>query len=261
MSLERVTIPCLADNYAFLLKNTETGAVAVIDAPESAPILAALAERDWTLTDILLTHHHGDHIDGVPDLRTAFPEARVIGAAADAYRLPPLDLAVTPGDTVSILDEDVQIIDVSGHTIGHIAFYFAQDGSDQAGMAFTGDSLMALGCGRLFEGSPQMMWESLSRLMALPDETLICSGHEYTQSNARFAVTIDPDNSKLISRCEAVGAARAAGEATVPSILGNERATNPFLRASDPTIRAALGLAHATDAEVFAQIRRRKDQF
>lgn len=253
MPLELVTIPCLADNYAFLARDPGTGAIACIDVPEAAPILAALRDRGWQLTDILLTHHHPDHVQGVAEL-VAATGARVTGAAADAHRLPPLDHAVAPGNHVRIGAQQGVMLDVSGHTVGHVAYAFL-------GHAFTGDSLMALGCGRLFEGTAPMMWASLQRLAALPPETLICSGHEYTASNARFALTIEPGNPRLVQRAGAVRAARAVGRPTVPSTLAEELATNPFLRASQPEIKALLGLSAAADAEVFAEIRARKDRF
>ena len=178
------------------------------------------------------------------------------GALADTHRLPALDRALCEGDAINIGSEEGRVIDVSGHTLGHIAFYFPD-----AGAVFTADSLMALGCGRVFEGTMPMMWQSLSKLAALPPETLVCSGHEYAAANARFALTIDPDNPALAARAKAVFAATQAGLPTVPSRLSEELATNPFLRAADPAIRARLGLEGATDAEVFAEIRRRKDRF
>lgn len=253
MPLELVTVPCLSDNYAFLAHDAASGATACIDVPEAAPILAALRARDWALGDILITHHHPDHIGGVAAL-VAATGARVTGAAADAHRLPPLDRAVTPGDDLRVGDVVGTVLDVPGHTVGHVAYVFP-------GLAFTADSLMAAGCGRLFEGTPAQMWNSLSRLAALPPETLICSGHEYTQSNIRFALTIDPGNPRLTARAETVRLARAAGRATVPSTLAEELATNPFLRAHLPEIKAALGLSGAPDAAVFAEIRARKDRF
>jgi hydroxyacylglutathione hydrolase len=250
-----VTIPCRSDNYAFLLHDTASGATACIDVPDAAPIEAALAERGWNLSDILITHHHGDHVDGVARLREA-TGATVTGAAADAHRLPPLDRALVPGDGLAVGGLEGVVIDVSGHTIGHIAFHFPG-----AGVVFTADSLMALGCGRLFEGTAAQMWDSLSRLSALPGDTIVCSGHEYTAANARFALTIEPENPHLKARVERIEAARAAGEATVPSLLDEERATNPFLRAGLPEVKEGLNLSHATDAESFAEIRRRKDAF
>jgi len=255
MPLELVTLPCLADNYAYLLHNAETGQTALIDAPDAAPIRAALAERGWGLELILLTHHHPDHIDGVEPLREAFG-AKVVGAAADAHRLPKLDLAVQDGDVIDVLGLKAHVIDVSGHTLGHIALHLPEIGT-----VFTADSLMALGCGRLFEGTPDQMWQSLCKLRALPADTLVCSGHEYTASNARFALTIEPGNAALLARTKDIAAKRARGEATVPSLLSEEIATNPFLRADLPEVKAAIGMAGASDVAVFAEIRGRKDRF
>lgn len=255
MPLELVTVPCLKDNYAFLIHDAASGDTAVVDVPEVAPIAAALAARGWRLTDILITHHHGDHIDGVDALRAA-TDARVRGAAADAHRLPALDQAVAPGDAVTVCGEVAHVIDVSGHTVGHIAWHFPA-----SGLVFTGDSLMAAGCGRLFEGSAAQMWDSLSRLAALPDATVICSGHEYTASNLRFALSLEPGNGALISRAAVVDDARRAGRPTVPSLLSEERATNPFLRADTVGMRAAMGLPDAPAAQVFAAIRAAKDRF
>lgn len=253
MPPEIVTVPCRADNYAYLIHDPDTGATAVVDVPDPAPVRAALAERGWTLSDILITHHHHDHVEGVDDLRDAFG-ARVVGAAADAHRLPPLDVEVREGDTVAVGSLEGTVLDVSGHTLGHIAFAFP-------GAVFTADSLMALGCGRLFEGNAATMWASLSKIAALPPETLVYSGHEYTAANGAFAVTVDPDNPALKARVADVAAARAAGRPTVPSELALELATNPFLRARAPEVKAHLGMAGAPDAEVFAEIRRRKDAF
>ena len=253
MPLELVTIPCLADNYAFLVHNTDTGETLLVDAPDAPPIQAALDAQGWTLTDILLTHHHWDHMDGLPPLRGS---ARVIGAKADAHRLPRLDLAVSEGDSVTICGENAAVFDVSGHTMNHIAVHFPT-----SALLFSADSLMALGCGRLFEGTPAQMWDSLQKLMRLPADTTVCSGHEYTQSNAKFALTVDPENAALISRAREIDQARADGEPTVPSTLSTELETNPFLRPSDPGIRAQLGMVNATDTDVFAEIRARKDRF
>lgn len=255
MPPELITIPCLTDNYAYLLHDAASGVTALVDAPEAAPVLAALQARGWQLTDILLTHHHGDHIDGVAAL-VAATGARVTGAAADAHRLPPLDRAVAEGDSFTLGGAAVHVLDVSGHTIGHIAFHLPG-----AGLVFTADSLMAMGCGRLFEGSPALMWESLSKLAALPPETLVCSGHEYTASNLRFALSLEPAHPALILRGDVISAARAKGQPTVPSRLSDELATNPFLRARDPALKAAIGMAGAPDAAVFAELRARKDKF
>ncbi len=253
MPLELVTIPCLEDNYAFLLHNAETGETALIDAPEPGPIQAELDKRGWALTDIILTHHHWDHIDGLEPLRG---NARVIGASTDAHRLPKLDLAVAEGDTPTVLGEAVQIFDVSGHTIGHIAIHFPQ-----TGVAFTADSLMALGCGRLFEGTPEQMWTSMLKLRALPPETVIASGHEYTLGNAKFVASLGEKNAAVAQRINDVEAKRAAGQTTVPTTLALECATNPFLRADDPALKSAIGLPNGSDVDVFTEIRARKDKF
>jgi hydroxyacylglutathione hydrolase len=255
MPFDLVTIPCLSDNYAFLLRDHASGEVALVDAPEAGPIIAALAERGWTLSQVWLTHHHWDHVDALPQILEAHP-AKVAGAQADAHRLPALDLAVAEGDSVTLGDLSADILDVSGHTVGHIAFHVPA-----AQVVFTADSLMALGCGRLFEGTPDQMWTSLQKMMTLPPETTVCSGHEYTASNAKFALTVDPGNAALISRSMEIEKARADGRPTVPSTLSTELETNPFLRPADPGIRATLGMPTATDAEVFAEIRKRKDNF
>lgn len=255
MALELVTIPCRTDNYAYLVHDAASGQTAVIDAPDAAPILAALQSRGWQLSDILITHHHDDHIAGVERLRAA-TGAMVLGAAADAHRLPPLDYALTEAASFAIGTEKVRVIDVPGHTVGHIAFHFPD-----SRLAFTADSLMSGGCGRLFEGTPGQMWQSLQKLAALSPDTLICSGHEYTSSNLRFAATLEPGNAALMSRIERVAAARAADQPTVPVDLQTELDTNPFLRARLPALKAAVGLPDADDAIVFAEIRARKDRF
>ncbi|PHO05848.1 hydroxyacylglutathione hydrolase [Rhodobacteraceae bacterium 4F10] len=255
MPLEIVTIPCLSDNYSFLIHNASTGETAVVDVPDAAPISEALKSRGWTLSHVLLTHHHWDHIDGLPDLLKDHP-AQVIGAKADAHRLPALDIAVSEGDPLIVCGEAVQVFDVSGHTIGHVAFYFADTGA-----VFTADSLMALGCGRLFEGSPAQMFESLTKLAGLPASTIVCSGHEYTESNARFALTVDPDNPDLLARVAAIREAREKGLATVPSLLSEEMATNPFLRGHDPALQRAVGMDGAAAVDVFTEVRKRKDNF
>lgn len=256
MPLEIVTVPCLSDNYAFLLHDPQTGATAVVDVPEAAPIRDALAQRGWTLTDILITHHHWDHIDGIQDFLPA-ADIAIWGNAADAARLPPLTHAITPGSTpVTIGSETGTTIEVSGHTIGDIAYHFPASNA-----VFTADSLMALGCGRVFEGVPEQMFESLGRLAALPAETIVYSGHEYAANNAKFAATIEPDNPDLISRINTITARRAAGQPTVPSTLREELATNPFLRSHIPAIKTRVGMHHSTDVEVFAKIRALKNKF
>ena len=246
-----VTVPCLQDNYAYLFRSGD--AVAVVDVPEAPPVQDALAERGWRLTDILLTHHHPDHIQGVADL-VAETGARVWGAAADGYRLPPLDHALAPGDAVTIGAAKGRVIDVSGHTIGHIAFLFD-------GMAFTGDSLMSAGCGRLFEGTPEQMHASLGQFGDLSGDTLIASGHEYTATNLRFARSLEPDHPAIISKEAEVARLRDEGRPSVPSTLAEERNTNPFLRAHEPGLKAATDTTGQSDTATFAAIRRARDAF
>ena len=255
MPLTLRTIACLNDNYAYLLHDAESGATACIDVPEVAPLERALSDEGWSLTEIWITHHHDDHIQGVDPLR-ASSGAKVIGAKADAHRLPQLDVAVSDGDVFRFAGNDVQVMDVSGHTIGHIAFYVPA-----AKAAFTADSLMTMGCGRLFEGDAATMWASLQKLAALPPETQICSGHEYTEANIRFALSVDDENPALTKRAEQVAALRKSGAFTAPSLLSDELETNPFLRALDTDLAAKLGMAGADPADVFAELRGRKDRF
>lgn len=253
MPLEIVTIPCLSDNYAYLVNGPD--GVALIDAPEAGPIIAALEERGWSLGVIMITHHHHDHVGAVSELKEKYG-CMVMGPEAEKDKLPPLDFALPDGFSGGNGDGLCQVIAVPGHTLGHIAYYYPK-----ANAIFTADSLMALGCGRLFEGTPEMMHESLSKLAALPPETMIYSGHEYTASNAKFALTIEPDNADLISRSEAIAEDRRNNRPTVPASLSLELATNPFLRASEMSVRRQLGMIDATDTEVFAEIRARKDSF
>jgi hydroxyacylglutathione hydrolase len=253
MTFEIVTVPCLSDNYAYLVH--KNGRTALIDAPEAAPIAKALDARGWGLDEIWITHHHGDHVDGVRDLRERYG-AKVLGNAADARRLPPLDTPVGDGDSFDFAGSAVRVIDVSGHTIGHIAFHIPD-----AAAVFTADSLMALGCGRVFEGTMEQMWASLSKLAALPPDTLIYSGHEYTAANARFAETIEPRNTALRQRIEMITAARERDEPTVPSQLSTELETNPFLRVGLDDVKWLLNMRGESDAAVFGAIRRRKDSF
>lgn len=255
MALEIVTVPCRSDNYAYLVHNAATNETAIIDAPEAAPLLNALETRGWVPSTVIITHHHLDHVEGLSGIKANY-DLTVVGGAADAHRLPDLDVKISEGDTFEICGHSAQIFDVSGHTVGHLAFYIPD-----ANAVFTADSLMALGCGRVFEGTMEQMWNSLSKLAALPEDTIVYSGHEYTAANAKFALTIEPENPDLLARCKAISEKRAKSEPTVPSKLSVELATNPFLRAGNEKLRKSLNMESATDAEVFAEIRTRKDNF
>jgi len=239
-------VPCLEDNYGFLLRDEESGEVASVDSPDAEPILQALDELGWRLTVILNTHKHGDHIGGNEVLRQR-TGARVIGPAEVAERTQ-VDRVVGDGDKVALGATEFEVIDTGGHTLGHISYF-----SPEAGAAFVGDTLFAMGCGRLFEGTPEQMWRSLSRLAALPENTRVYCAHEYTAANARFALTVDSSRD-VAQRADIIFAARAREESTIPTTIGLERTTNPFLRA--PAIRLDL-----EPVEAFAAIRRAKDQF
>ena len=237
MTLTVTGIPCLSDNYVWLLQDAATGAVAVCDPGEADPAIAAVERLGGRLDLILLTHHHGDHIGGVSALQARFG-GKIIGAAADAHRLPKLDQAVRAGDTVTLGSAAGMVLETPGHTVGHITFYFP-DGP----AVLCGDTLFALGCGRLLEGSAAQMHASLQALAALPPDTRVCCGHEYTESNARFALTVEPGNQALIARATHVRNLRAAGQPTVPTTIAMERAENPFMRAADVARLAAIRTA------------------
>jgi hydroxyacylglutathione hydrolase len=239
MPLSIRAVPCLSDNYCWLLRDEATGAVAVCDPGEAGPAAAALREGGGRLDLILLTHHHGDHVAGVRELKAEFG-GKVVGNEADARRLPPLDAAVRPGGTVELGESRAEVIDTPGHTRGHVAFNFP--GSD---VLLCGDTLFSLGCGRLLEGTAEEMFRSLRALDALPGETLVCCGHEYTESNARFALSVDGGNAALRAMAEAAAALRRDGKPTVPTTLAREREANPFLRA--PTAARLAELRAAKD--------------
>lgn len=255
MALVCELVPCRTDNYGVLVHDPASGETAAIDAPEAAPLLAALEARSWRLTSILVTHRHADHVEGIDALKRRFG-ARVVGPAAEAGGIPGLDATVAEGDTVRIGEVEGRVIATPGHTREHVAYVFEAER-----LAFVGDTLFAIGCGRVFEGTMEEMWASLMKLAALPDDTKVYCGHEYTLSNARFALSIDGQNAALAARAAAVDLARREGRPTIPTSIAEEKATNPFLRADDPAIRASLGMGNAPAQEVFAELRRRKDAF
>jgi hydroxyacylglutathione hydrolase len=244
-------VPCLSDNYAYLVKSGD--ACAVVDPSEAAPVRAALARKGWALTHILNTHHHLDHCGGNLDLKRE-TGATIVGPGKDADRIPGIDVGVDEASGWEFDGRKVKVLEVPAHTRGAITFVIDDN-------AFTGDTLFLMGCGRLFEGDPQMMWTSLSKLMTLPDETKIFCGHEYTESNGRFALTLEPGNQALRKRMEDVRAARAQKAPTVPATLGLEKQTNPFLRPDSAEIRKSLGLEGASTVAAFGEIRARKDKF
>lgn len=246
--------PCLSDNFGLIIHDPESGKTVAIDVPDAAPYLAVLEETGWKLTDILITHHHWDHVQGLAELKTA-TGAHVTGPEKSRLKIDGMDAFVEDGDHVLSGPLRVEAIATPGHTLDQISWHFPE-----LKIAHTGDTLFSLGCGRVFEGDMEMMWASLARLIAkLPEETVIFCGHEYTASNARFALTIDPDNEDLQDRTREVEALRAEGKPTLPTTMAEELLTNPFLRPSSPAIRKTLGLEEASDAEVFAEIRKRKD--
>lgn len=253
MSLTVTLVPCLKDNYAYLLADRQAGLCAVVDPSEPEPVKAALAREGLTLTHILNTHHHWDHTGGNLALKAELG-ARVIGPGKDRDRIPGIDEGVSEDAPFTFGPHSARILEVPAHTRGAITFVFGD-------IAFTGDTLFAMGCGRLFEGDPPMMWASLSKLMKLPDQTKIYCGHEYTLSNGRFALTLEPDNADLQARMREVEAARAKNEPTVPSTMAMEKKTNPFLRPNSAELRHTLGMQNASDVEVFGETRRRKDSF
>ncbi len=255
MSLQIHQFPCRSDNYGFLAHDPETDLTACIDTPETDAINAALEEKGWRLTHILNTHHHGDHTGGNLRLKEQWG-CTVVGAAKDAARIPGIDVQVSDGDEFAFGSMQARVLEVPGHTSGHVAYYFASES-----VAFVGDTLFALGCGRLFEGAPVLMWNSLQKLMALPDETVVYCAHEYTQANARFALSVEPGNEQLVARSKEIDELRKQGLPTVPTTIGLERATNPFLRPMSENLQATIGMGGDDLVAVFAETRKRKDNF
>lgn len=253
--LEYHLFPHLADNYGVLIHAPDTGETACIDCGDTQSYLNALADKDWKLSEIWVTHHHWDHTDGVVELKEK-TGAKVIGPREQSKPIAGLDVLLSEGDEYQFVGQKVELLHTPGHTLDMLNFYLPDEK-----MIFTGDTLFSLGCGRIFEGTQAMMWESLSKLAKLPAETIVYSAHEYTLANARFALTIDPNNKALVERTDEIKKLRAANLPTVPSTIGLELATNPFLRAGDAEIRKQLDMVDATDTEVFAEIRTRKDRF
>jgi len=245
---------CLKDNYGVLLHDPASGATAAIDAPEAAPVEAALRAAGWRLTDILVTHHHADHTGGIAELK-ARHRCRVVAPHGEAARIPAVDETVRENDEVRVGTIKARVFETPGHTAGHISYFFPADK-----LAFVGDTLFSIGCGRVIEGTPEMMWESLLKLRALPDDTRVYCGHEYTRANIRFAKTIEPANAALRAREQEVDKLIAADKPTIPSTIGEEKAANPFLRADLPEVAKSVGLAGEPAWKVFAEIRERKNR-
>lgn len=246
---------CRSDNYGVLLHDHKSGETAAIDAPDATEIERQLEERGWRLSHILTTHHHGDHVEGNLALKQRFG-CTIIGPQGEAAKIPGIDRAVRGGESFSWAGHEVRVLDCPGHTAGHIAYHLPEDE-----LLFAGDTLFSLGCGRVFEGTMEEMHRSVSQFAALPASTRLYCGHEYTLSSARFALSVEPGNAALVARAAEVDQLRAGGKMTCPSLLGEEMKTNPFLRTGSAEIRSILGLAEASDAEVFAALRRRKDSF
>jgi hydroxyacylglutathione hydrolase len=245
---------CLKDNYGVLLHDPGSGATAAIDAPEAAPVEAALRATGWRLTDILVTHHHADHTGGIAELK-ARHHCRVVAPHGEAARIPAVDETVRENDAVRVGALEGRVFETPGHTAGHISYFFPADK-----LAFVGDTLFSIGCGRVIEGTPEMMWRSLLKLRGLPDDTRVYCGHEYTRANIRFARTVEPANAALRAREQEVDKLLAADKPTIPSTMGEEKAANPFLRADLPEVAKSVGLAGEPAWKVFAEIRERKNR-
>jgi len=254
MPAQTYLFPCLSDNFGVLIHDPASGATASIDAPEAAPVEAALRQAGWRLTDILVTHHHNDHTAGIGELK-ARHKCRVVAPRGEAQRIAHVDETVVEGDKVKVGALEGSVIETPGHTIGHISYFFPADK-----LAFVGDTLFSIGCGRVIEGTPEMMWNSLLKLRNLPDDTRFYCGHEYTAANIRFAKTIEPNNKALVAREAEVSKLIASGKPTIPATIAAEKAANPFLRADDAEVANAVGLADSPAWKVFAEIRERKNR-
>lgn len=253
--LEVHQFPCLQDNYGFILRDSATGQVAAVDTPDAGAIAAELEQRGWSLDVIMNTHHHPDHAGGNLSLKELYG-CRIVGPRGEAATIPGLDALLDDGDIFELGESRATVFETPGHTLGHIVYHFEEDQ-----IAFVGDTLFSMGCGRLFEGTPTQMWSSMQKILAWPDETTLYCAHEYTQANAQFALSVEPDNAALLARVAEVDALRERGAATVPMNLAVERATNPFLRPDSAGLQATIGLPGEDLVAVFAETRRRKDVF
>src|SRR3982751_3311384 len=254
MAAEIRTFTCLSDNFGYLIHDPATKATASIDAPEAAPIIRALEQEGWTLTDILVTHHHHDHVGGIAELKQKYG-CRVVAPHDKSTKIADVDLRVGNGDVVKIGDLLARVLETPGHTLDHISYVFDADKA-----LFAADTLFSIGCGRVIEGTHPMMWDSLLKLRALPDDFRLYCGHEYTAANIKFALSVEPNNPDLKARAEEVARLRGAGQPTVPTLLGDEKKANVFLRADEPSVAASVRMKGRSAAEVFGELRERKNK-
>jgi hydroxyacylglutathione hydrolase len=254
MAAEIRLFPCLTDNFGYLIHDPVTKATASIDAPEAAPVIQALEREGWNLTDILITHHHGDHVGGVAELKQKY-NCRVLAPHDKSAKIANVDTRVAHGDVVKVGSLLVRVLETPGHTLDHVSYVF-----DSEKAVFAADTLFSIGCGRVFEGSYPQMWDSLLKLRALPDDFKLYCGHEYTAANVKFALTIEPDNAALKARAEEVTRLRAANKPTIPVTLGEEKKANVFLRADEPSVAASVHMKGASGAQVFGELRERKNK-
>src|ERR1700704_4673846 len=253
--LEIHQFPTRSDNYGVLVHDPATEATASIDASDAEELLAALHEKGWVLTHILITHHHHDHIAGNTIVKR-MTGCSIIGPALEAGSIAGIDIKVAEGDTIDVGNGKATVIETPGHTRGHVSYYFPEDE-----IVFVGDALFSVGCGKLLEGDAKTMWASLQKLMILPSETKLYCGHEYTNANCRFALTVEPENAALQKRAAEAAKLAEKGEPALPTTIGQELATNPFLRPSSPAIQKRLGMEGRELSEIFGEIRKRKDRF
>jgi hydroxyacylglutathione hydrolase len=254
MAVEVRLFPCLTDNFGYLVYDPQTGATASVDAPEAGPIIKALEREGWTLSDILITHHHHDHVGGVAELKRKYG-CRVVAPHDKTTRISDVDLRVGQGDVVKVGNLMARVVETPGHTLDHISYVF-----DNEKVLFAADTLFSIGCGRVFEGNYPMMWESLLKLRSLPDDFKLYCGHEYTAANVKFALTVEPDNAALKARAEEVKRLRAENKPTIPTLLGEEKRANVFLRADEPSVAAGVRMKGRPAAEIFAELRERKNK-